>query len=82
MIMGLSLVRDSAFNSRAFKVLLAVQTQEHSKDLIGILRVEAHSVITEKKRGCPVECARIYFNFSDLAAAREFHGIGEKIKED
>jgi hypothetical protein len=82
MIMGLALVRDSAFNSRALKVPLAVQALEHSKDLIGMLGVEAHSVITNKKRGCPVEFPRIYFNFSDLAAAREFHGIGEKIKED
>jgi hypothetical protein len=66
-------------NPRAGKVLLPVKPLKDSKQLIGILGIEAHSVVTHHQGFSLFGISRTYFNDSGLAVLGKLDGIREKI---
>src|SRR5208282_1740150 len=66
-------------NTRPLEILLAMQTLENSEQLIGILGIKAHTVVTHEESRDAAGFLRADLNDGGAASAREFGGIGEKI---
>lgn len=66
----------------ALEIFLPVKALKDSEQLIGIFRIEAHSVIAHKENRRIARFLRTYLNNSELPRLGEFGGIGEKINEN
>jgi hypothetical protein len=67
---------------RAGKVLLPVKPLKDSEQLIGILGIEAHSVVPHHEGFSLFGIAGSDFNDSGLAVLGKLHGVREKINQN
>src|SRR5580704_1634039 len=68
-------------NPRSFEVLLPMQPLEHSKELIGISRIEPHSVVAHKNRQLAIGRPRTHFNHRRRLFSGELHGVRQQISK-
>ena len=59
-----------------------MQALENPKELVGVLLVETSAVVANEIRGYAAAFALAHFDHGVLAAAREFDGVREEIRED
>src|ERR1700691_5694056 len=66
-------------NPGSLEILLPMQPLEHSKELIGIARVEPHSVVAYKNRALAVHDPRAHLNHRSRLFSGELHGVRQQI---